>query len=96
MRPIEIAHALAQQEASARGQHRRPAPVIQDPWTIVPWTGPIPSSALASAVLRRDLALTSSVIPPEAAAVRKRRWRPAWARALRNHRSSTGNVSARA
>jgi hypothetical protein len=96
MRPIEIAHALAQQEASARGQHHRPAPVLQDPWTIVPWTAPIPSSGLASEVLRRDLAPTSSVIPPKMVAIKKRRWRSAWARALKNHRPPTGNVRARA
>jgi hypothetical protein len=92
MRPIEIAHALAQQEASARGQHRRPAPVLQDPWTIVPWTAPIPSSA----VVRADPLPASSVIPPELAALKKRRWRSVWAQALQNHRSPTRNVSARA
>jgi hypothetical protein len=35
-------------------------------------------------------------IPPEVAAIKKRRWRSAWATALKNHRSPTGNVRARA
>jgi hypothetical protein len=42
------------------------------------------------------IAPSSSVTPPEAAATKKRRWRPAWARTLQNHRSPTGNVRARA
>jgi hypothetical protein len=90
MRPIEIAHALAQQEASARGQYRRPAPVLQDPWTIVPWAAPIPTSAVASTVMRADLPPTSTVRPPKVTAIKKRRRRSIWARALRNHRLPTG------
>jgi hypothetical protein len=97
MHPIDIAQTLAQQRVNPRGEHRGPSPLYdQDPWKIAPLTATIPSSALASAMVRADPAPRSSVTPPKAAAIGKRRWRSVWARALQNHRSPTGNVSARA
>jgi hypothetical protein len=54
----------------------------------------IPTSAVASAVMRADPLPTSSVIPRKTAGTSKRRWRSVWARALHDHRSPTGNVSA--
>jgi hypothetical protein len=94
MHPIETADTHAQREASARVVHHRPAPVLQDPWKIVPLAAAIPTSALASAVVRADPPPTSSVISPEAAVISKRRWRSVWSRALPNRRSPIGNVSA--
>jgi hypothetical protein len=93
MHPIEIAHTLAQREAHARVEHRRgeSAPV-QDPYKIVPLAGVIPTSALASALLRAGPVPMSSVTPPEMTAIKKRRWRSAWARAVQTHRSPIGNV----
>jgi hypothetical protein len=51
---------------------------------------------LAGAVVRGGPMPTSSIIPPEAAAIKTRRWRSAWTRALKTHRSPTGNLGARA
>jgi hypothetical protein len=56
----------------------------------------IPTSALAGAVVRGGPMPISSVIPPERAAIRKRRWRSAWTRSLKNQRSPIGDVRARA
>jgi hypothetical protein len=72
MDPIEIAQALAQREVTARGEHRRPSPaLIQDPWTIARFTAAIPSSALVGSVAPRGVVPLRSVIPPEAAAIKK-------------------------
>jgi hypothetical protein len=93
MHPIDIAHTLAQQRVNARGEHDGPSPLYdQDPWKIAPLTAAIPTSAPASAMVRGDPVPTSSIIPPEAAAIKKRRWRSAWARALQNHPSPTGDA----
>jgi hypothetical protein len=77
MQPIENAHTLDQQEVNGR-------------LGIVP-SGTIPSSLLASALVRGVQAPMSSVTPPEAAAIKRRRWRSVWTRTLRNHRSPTAN-----
>jgi hypothetical protein len=88
MHPIEIAHTHAQREASARILHRRPSPGFQDLREIVPLAAAIPTSE----VVRGDPRPTSSGIPPQMVAIRKRRRRSVWAKVLQNYRAPIGDV----